>query len=259
MVIGSLLFCQRTVAVVIIVLAFICPALRAVADDQIVKTDGTVISGHIISVIGDQVLVKSTTSLGGEAKVPYRLSDIKSVSMAPPADVVKAEASGVDPSAVVAALQPEIDQFAGLQADWVVDAMARLAQAYSALGKQDQAVATYNQIDELYPGSKYHALAVAGKAEMSLKAGKINEALAAVRPIIDQANKDLAPSPGDGATYARAFLVYGDIMNAQKKPQQALEAYLTVKTMFYQNSDLVSEADRRAQALRDNNPGIGIE
>ena len=242
-----------------IALAFICLVLRAVADDQIVKKDGTVIAGQVVGVLGDQVMIQSVTSRGGIAKIPYPLSDIKSITMAVPDAVTKAQVPGVAPSVVVSALEPQVKQFAGLPADWIVDAMAQLAQAYAALGQADKALATYNQIDTLYPGSKYHAQAVAGKAEMSLKAGKIDEALAAVQPVIDQANKDIAPSPADGATYARAFLVYGDVLNAQKKPQQALEAYLTVKTMFYQNSNLVDEADHRAQSLRDHNPGIGIE
>jgi tetratricopeptide (TPR) repeat protein len=242
-----------------IALAFICLALRTVADDQIVKKDGTVIPGQVISVIGDQVMVKTVTSRGGEAKIPYSLSDIKSVSMATPPAVAKAEAPGTAPSVVVAALEPQIKLYAGLPSGWIVDAMAQLAQAYEALNQPDRAIETYNQIDTLYPGGKYHAQVVAGKAEMNLKVGKYDEALAAVQPIVDEANKNIAPSPADGATYAHAFLVYGSILEAQKKPQQALEAYLTVKTMFYQNSSLVDEADQRAKALRDKNPGIGIE
>jgi len=80
-----------------------------------------------------------------------------------------------------------------------------------------------------------------------------------VQPIVDQANKDMAPSPSDGATYAKAFLVYGRVLEAQKKPRQALEAYLTVKTMFYQNPALVGQADQRAKTLYDQNPGLGID
>jgi len=73
--------------------------------------------------------------------------------------------------------------------------MAQLAQAYSAQNKGDRAAALYSQIDTLYPGSKYHVQAIAGKALLSLKQGKIADALTAVQPIIDQANKDIAPSP----------------------------------------------------------------
>jgi len=259
MVIGSLFSRRRVWLALLIAPAFILPVLRLAADDQIVKKDGSVITGTITGVSDGQVMVESTTSNGGIAKVPYYISDIKSVSMAVPADVAKAEAEGVAPAAVIAALEPQIKELAGLPADWVVAAMARLAQAYAAQGQADRALATYNQIDTLYPGSKYHAQAVAGKAEMSLKAGKIDEALATIQPIVDQANKDIAPSPSDGAIYAYAFVVYGQVLEAQKKPQQALEAYLTVKTMFYQNPNLVEQADHLAQDLRDHNPGLGIE
>ena len=259
MAIGLLLFRRRVTPVVMISLAIIFLALRTLADDQIVKTDDNTISGQIISVVGDQVIIQTHDDHGGMAKFPLSLAMIKTVHMAVPAEVAQAEAPGATPSSVVAALQPKVDKFAGLPTPWVVDAMGQLAQAYIAVGQPEKALATYNQIDTLYPGSKYHAQAVAGKAAMSLKAGKIDEALAAVQPIIAQANKDLAPSPEDGATYANAFLVYGAALNAQKKPQQALEAYLTVKTMFYQNANLVDEADQRVKDLREHNPGIGVE
>lgn len=259
MVIGSLLFDRGSRPAVMIALAFMGLVLRGVADDHIVKTDGTVIPGTVISISGNQAMVKTVTSRGGEGKIPVPLSEIKSAIMATPAAVVKAETPGTAPEAVVAALEPQIKQFAGLPADWIVDAMAQLAQAYAALNQPEKALAAYNQIDTVYPGSKYHVQAIAGKAEMSLKAGKYDEALAAVQPIIDEANKNIAPSPAEGATYAHAFLVYGSVLEAKNQPQPALEAFLTVKTMFYQNSNLVTEADRRAKAIRDKNPGIGID
>jgi tetratricopeptide (TPR) repeat protein len=259
MVIGSLFFSRRVCPAFLIALAFIFPALRSVADDQIIKTDGSVITGQIRSVSDGQVTVESHTPSGGTAEVPYYISDIKSVSMAVPAEVTKVQAQGAAPSAVIAALEPEVKQFAGLPVDWVIAAMAQLAEAYTSQGQADRALATYNQILQLYPGSVYENVAKAGMAEMSLKAGKIDEALAAVQPIVDQANKNIAPSPSDGATYAQAFLVYGQVLEAQKKPRQALEAYLTVKTMFYQNPVLVDQADQFVKNLRDQNPGIGIE
>jgi tetratricopeptide (TPR) repeat protein len=259
MVIGSLFFRRQIQVAFLIVPAFFLPAFRLVADDQIVKKDGSVITGTITGVSDGQVMVQSITKNGGIAKVPYYITDIKSVSMPTPPDVTKAEAQGVAPAAVITALEPAVKQFAGLPADWVVSTMSQLAQAYAAQGQADRAMATYNQIDTLYPGSKYHAQAVAGKAAMSLKAGKIDEALATIQPIVDQANQDIAPSPADGAMYANAFLVYGQVLEAQKKPRQALEAYLTVTTMFYQNPNLVERANHFADDLRTHNPGIGIE
>jgi len=227
------------------------------ADDQITKKDGTRIMGQIISVSNGQVMVSIHSPNGGVAKLPYYLADIQTVTMAPPAEVTAAQ--GAAPAAVVTALEPLVKQFAGLPADWVVEAMGQLAGAYDVQGQTDRALELYNQIDTLYPGSKYHAQAAAGKAMLSLKQGKIDEALAGVQPIVDQANKNLAPSPAEGRLYASIFLVYGRVLEAQKKLPQALEAYLTVKTMFYQNPALVEQADQAAKNLRDQNPGLGVD
>jgi tetratricopeptide (TPR) repeat protein len=240
-------------------LALTLPLLRLVADDQIIKKDGTVISGTVTGVSDGQVMVESHTSSGGVAKIPYYLSDIKSVNMAPPPEVTKVAAAGTPPGDVIAALEPAIKNFAGLPADWVVAAMAQLGDTYVQVGQVDKASEAYNEITRLYPGSSYEKLAKAGQAELSFTAGKTDDAMAILQPIIDEANKDIAPSPSDAALYAKAFLVYGKILEAQKKPQQALEAYLTVKTMFYQNSGLADQADQLARNLKDQNPNLGIE
>jgi tetratricopeptide (TPR) repeat protein len=259
MVMGSLYFRRWVEGAFLIALVFVFPPFRLVADDQVIQNDGNVVNGTILGVSDGQVTIESHSFNGGIAKFPITLTDIKSVKMATPADVAKAEAPGVVPADVIAALEPEVKQFAGLPADWVIEAMAALGDAYSAGGQLDRAMAIYNQISQLYPGSSYENVAAEGKAMLSLKAGKVDEALAEVQPIVDLANKDIAPSPSDGALYANGFLVYGQVLEAEKKPQQALEAYLTVTTMFYQNPGLVDRANQLAKNLRDQNPGLGIE
>jgi len=257
MAIGALI-CSRLGKVAgVIALAFVFLILRAGADDQIKKNDGTIIPGEITGVSGDQVDVTIHNSNGSTGKTLLYLSDIESVTMPPPADVAKAQ--GAAPKEVIAILEPKIKQFAGLPTDWVVNAMAQLADAYAATGQPDRALALYTQITQSYPGSAYMNVAQAGKAKLSLQQGKIDDALAAVQPIVEAANKNLAPSQSEGGLYASAFLVYGQVLAAQKKPREALEAYLTVKTMFYQNPAMVAQAEQLAQALRDQNPGLGIE
>jgi tetratricopeptide (TPR) repeat protein len=248
---------RRSVLTLVAALMLVSLGLALRADDQIFKKDGTSITGQIISSSGGQVMVAIRASNGSINKIPYYISDIKSIAMATPPEVTKVQ--GGTPDAVIAALEPVVKNFAGLPADWVVTAMAQLAGAYTAKSQSDKALALYNEIDTLYPGSAYHVQAVAGKAELSLKAGKVDEALAALQPIVDEANKNMAPSPADGALYASAFIVYGQTLEAQKKNGQALEAYLTVKTMYYQNPALADQADQLAKALRDKNPGLGVD
>ncbi len=223
------------------------------------KTDGSVLVGKVDGVQDGAAMVEQRASNGGTAKLPVLLALIKSVTMAAPADVAKVEAPGTEPGTLIPVLEPAVKKFAGLPAPWVVDAMAQLGDAYSQVGQLDKAQAIFSQISQLYPGSKYENIAKASQAELDLNAGKADQALAIVQPIVDAANKDIAPSPEDGRTYAKAFLVFGRAKEAQKQPQAALEAYLTVKTMFYRNAALVAEADHYAKDLRDKNPGLGVE
>jgi tetratricopeptide (TPR) repeat protein len=224
-----------------------------------VKSDGTTVSGAILGVSDGAATVESKLPGGGIAKFPVMFADIKSITMATPPAVAAVQAPNTPPGQVIAALEGPVKQFAGLPATWVVDAMAQLGDAYSQVGQTDQGLAIYNEIGSLYPHSPYTAVADASRAQLDLDAGKVDDALKIVQPIVDKANQDIAPSPIDGGTYAKAFIVYGRALEAQKKLPEALEAFLTVKTMFYQNPNLVAEADHYAQALRAKNPDIGIE
>ncbi len=190
--------------------------LRAVADDQIVKNDGTIVTGHITAVSDGAATVQTRTSSGGTAAFPVMISDIKSITMDPPAAVAQVASPSTPPGDVIHALEAPVNQFAGLPAKWVVDAMARLGDAYSQVGQTDKALAIYNKIGTLYPNSAYINVANASRAQVDVDAGKLDDALKIVQPIVEKANQDLAPSPTDGATYAKAFIVYGRVLEAQK-------------------------------------------
>jgi tetratricopeptide (TPR) repeat protein len=234
-------------------------AVPALADDQIVKIDGTVLSGHIDGVTDGSVILEGRTSNGGTVKQPIPLTDVKSVTMAVPDGVTKAQVPNTAPADVIADLQAPVKMYAGLNATWVVDAMAQLGDAYAKLGQKDQALAIYSQIGTLYPNSAYTAVADASRAQVAIDANKVDDALKIVQPIVDKANQNLAPSAIDAETYARAFIVYGRALAAKGQAAGALEAFLTVKTMFYQNPAMVQEADRDAQDLRAKNPNIGVD
>jgi tetratricopeptide (TPR) repeat protein len=255
----GVLFPQRLLKLLgLMILAALLLSGLARAQDQIIKKDHSVVSGLITGCSDGQVTIQSRASNGGAATTIAYLSDIDSVTMPPPDAMAQLKADA-PPATVIATLEPLIKQFAGLPANWVTDAMAQLGDAYDTLGQGDKASAVYDQINQLYPNSPYQMLAVTGKARQSLKAGRVDEALAAIQPIITEANQNLAPSPQKGRLYANAFLVYGQILEAQKKLPAALEAYLTVVTMFYQNPALVEKAGQLAKNLRDQNPGVGVD
>jgi tetratricopeptide (TPR) repeat protein len=228
------------------------------ADDQIHLKSGSTISGQITGVSDGQIWITTHTSNGGVAKVPAYLTDVASVQMTAPA-AVTALKEDAPPATVISTLAPLVSQYAGLNANWVIDAMARLADAYDGANQSDKATAIYTQMNSLYPNSPHQNEAAAGLAQLDLQQGKVDEALAKLQPVIDKASQNLAPSPEDARSFARAFLVYGQALQQQKQFSKALEAYLTVKTMFYQNPALVAQAEQLASALRQQNPGLGVD
>lgn len=228
------------------------------ADDEIKLKSGNTVTGQITGVSDGQIQVTIPSAAGNPVKSVVYLSDVQSVQMAPPAAMAGLK-EDAPPATVIAALAPLVKEYAGLKTNWVIDAMAQLADAYESSSQDAQAVAIYSQINQLYPDSPYQNAAAAGLAQLDLQHGKTDDALAKLQPIIDKASADLAPSPEEGRSYARAFLVYGQVLQQEKQYSKALEAYLTVKTMFYQNPALVAQADRFASTLRQQNPGLGVD
>jgi tetratricopeptide (TPR) repeat protein len=222
------------------------------ADDQIVLKSGSTVIGKITGIVNGQVAVSQAAG-----KTVLYLSDIQAVDMAPPAAVTQSKKAA--PAEKISLLEPVLKVYAGLPADWVLDAMGDLADAYDAQGQGEKSAAVYAQINQLYPNSPYQKEALVGEAKTDLQAGKIDDALATIKPLIDQANQNIAPSPADGRLFASAFLVYGQALQQQKQYAQALEAFLTVKTMFYQSPALVDQADQLAQALQKQNPDVSVD
>ena len=243
-------FPGRVQGMLLLAFAFAITGVRA--EDQILLKAGTVVTGKINGVADGQVSVTQ-----GAGKTVVYLTDIQKVDMAPPAQFTQAKKAAV--AAQPALLQPLVKEYAGLPADWVLDAMGQLADDYDSEGQADKSAAIYAQINQLYPDSPYKKEAVIGQAKQDLKAGKVDDALTKVKPLIDDANKDIAPSPADGRLFASAFLVYGQALQAQKEYPQALEAFLTVKTMFYQSPTLVEQADQMAQSLQKQNPDVSVD
>jgi tetratricopeptide (TPR) repeat protein len=237
---------------------FLALGVSAAADDQIRLKSGNTITGQITGVSDNQILVTIPSATGNPVQSVVYLSDVQSVQMATPAAMAGLKPDAT-PATVIAALSPLVKEYAGLKTNWVVDAMAQLADAYDNSNQDGQAVAIYAQINQLYPDSPYQNAAAAGLAQLDLQQGKVDDAMAKLQPIIDKASADLAPSPEEGRSYARAFLVYGQALQQQKEYSKALEAYLTVKTMFYQNPALVAQADQLASALRQQNPDLGVD
>src|SRR5471032_1558877 len=108
-------------ALLLVIIGSFLP-LRA---DEIVKKNGTIVDGQITGISSGQIGI----TIGAARSVVY-LSDVQSVTMTPPAAMAKLDSA--TPEAKISILEPLVKQYAGLPADWVLDAMGQLADAYDA-------------------------------------------------------------------------------------------------------------------------------
>ncbi|HSI86934.1 MAG: tol-pal system YbgF family protein [Candidatus Methylacidiphilales bacterium] len=230
-------------------LALLVAVPRVVAQDKIVKNDGSVVQGTIQEFRSGSVMINVNGAVLG-VKAP----EINKVEMQAPAEFTQAKT--LAPAEQIKKLAPLVAKFKGMPSDWVTEAMADVARAHSALGQDQQSLAIYEEMEKLYPNNRFRIQASAGKAEMLLKSNKPEEALKMIAPLIEQANKTISPSDDDAKLYANAFLVQGRALEAQGKLSEALEAYLTVVTTLYQNADVAKKAEELATKLRHSNPNL---
>jgi tetratricopeptide (TPR) repeat protein len=211
--------------------------------------------GQVVGADGVKVILEIAVG-SGKGRVPVPISNIQRIQMTIPTEVTSLNKA--DSSSVITILDPIVKKFKGLPADWVVDAMGTLADAYNATGKTTEAATYYSQIEQLFPGSKYVIKANVGKAKAALTSGNLDEAIKLLDPLIEAANKTAAPSAEEGRLYGEAFLVKGMVLEKKNDFEGALESYLTTVTSFYHHADVVNQAEELAKKLRSQNPQLVV-
>jgi tetratricopeptide (TPR) repeat protein len=235
-----------------VLVAVLLASPGVLAQDKIVLRNGEELVGTINEVRDGKVFVKVSAGV-----VPANLVDVVKVEAKMPDQVVRAREYPAEQK--ISTLGPLVARYKGLPIEWVVEAMSLMAEAYNATGQAAKARTVYEEMLQLYPNSRFEVRAKAGLAGQALDEGKYDEALAMVTPLIQEANKTLLPTAEEGATFGAAFLVRGRALEAQKKSAEALEAYLTTVTIFYQDPSTAKAAQEAAAALRKKVPGLSVE
>ncbi len=142
-------------------------------------------------------MVQTRTSTGGIRQVPDLPGRREVDHMATPDAVAEGRAPGTPPGQVIAALEGPGQGVRGSEpprgssAPW-----ASSATPIRRSGRSDKAPRGLQRDRPALPGAASTRIShKASRAEVSFNQGKVDEALATVQPIVDAANKDLAPSP----------------------------------------------------------------
>lgn len=216
--------------------------------------DGRSQSVEVRGVSGRNLQVKV-----GAGTIGIPLTNIARVQMTPPTGYRKALAAYQkrDLSKALAETRVLADKYRGLPADWAKQLSSLLGDIYVALGKYDDAADAYTSFEEAYPGAG-SAQSAAGRARIAVAQQKWDEAKKLLEPLTQQALAEKNQADAPDIAYSQAFNLLGQVKEQTGDLAGALEDYLRTVAIFYHDPAAVAEAQKRADALRQENTALVV-
>jgi tetratricopeptide (TPR) repeat protein len=224
------------------------PAAPAAGTDVVVTKDN---QQRQVKVIGVSPSGANLEFLVGAGRLGLPLASIKEVRMPAPTELSQAVAAyqAKDYAKALTLMKGVVDKFKGMPSPWAQQATSMIGELYIQANDLPKAEAAYNDFKKLYPegGSLQSEVGLS-----RLAAAKKDYATAKqkLEPITDAALKEKIITPGNALAYSQAFLVSGQVKEAEGNLSGALEDYLRTVTLFYHDRTAVASAQERADALR---------
>ena len=200
----------------------------------------------IVSVRGTKIAIRNA-----QGEISYDLAQIQEVRKAAPPELAKGvaaiEAGNLDEA--LALIKGISDRYKGLPTPWASDATALVGSIYISLGKLTEAEAAFNEFQRTYPASGSIATNV-GKARIAVERGNLAEARTVAEPLVKDALGKKTVTRAESQLYGQAFYVLGKVAEGEGKLPEAMENYCRTVAIFYQERAVVTEAQKRIDALR---------
>jgi predicted Zn-dependent protease len=231
-------------------------AAMAPAQDTVITTDNQ--QRYPVKVLGVSPSGQLEFKVG-QGKLALPMSNVKEVRMAPPPEYGQAfqEYQAKNFKKALDLIKPIADHFRGMPSPWAQQAVSMLGDLYIALNDLPKAEAAYNDFKKLYP-SGASLQAEVGFSRLAAAKKDYDTAKQKVGPITEQALKEKAPTLSNALAYSQAFLVSGQVKEAEGNFSGALEDYLRTVTIFYQDRAAVSAAQDRADTLRKEHQDVTV-
>ena len=232
----------------------------ALAGAAMAQQDATVFVGgqgkpmKVVGVVGTSLMVKTEF---GEQGLP--LAQIQEVRMTPPPEFGQGMAAYLakDYAKALPLFKTVADKFRGMPAAWAQQASGMLVDIDLALNDPAKADADYAAFVKAYPaGGSTQADVLAARIAASKK--NFPAAKQKLGPITEAALKEKTVAPANALAFSQAFLVSGQVKEAEGNLAGALEDYLRTVTLFYHDRSAVTVAQERADALRSQHPEITV-
>lgn len=234
-------------------------ARGASAQDLIIESSGAQRQVKVVGVSSSGQMLEFLVG-GGSLGLPLTGPNaIKEVRMAPPAEFGQAFQAyqAKDYAKAQALMKTVTDKFRGMPAAWAQQASGMLVDIDLALKDAAKADADYAAFVKAYPaGGTLQADVLAAR----IAASKKNFAAAKQKlgPITESALKEKTANSVNALAYSQAFLVSGQVKEAEGNLSGALEDYLRTVTLFYHDRAAVGVAQERADALRSQHKDIAV-
>jgi tetratricopeptide (TPR) repeat protein len=171
--------------------------------------------------------------------------------MPPPPELAQAQSAfaAKDYKRALALATQVADKFKGMPTDWAQLATGMTGDIHVAMNDLAKAEAAYKEFQRLYPGGG-SVQADVGIARIAASKKDFATARQKLEPIAAQALKEKIVPRNNAFAFSQAFLVLGQVKEAEGNATGALEDYLRTVTIFHHDPAAVSAAQERAAALR---------
>jgi len=229
--------------------------------DTVVYKNGQEQKGTITKYLPDEKKVEFDSE---GVRAPYPLDTFRSITLAPRPEYKTAVTDIKEKKYqdAVNLLEPMVNNYLGMDANWIIDAALKLAQGYNGVGKRQQCLDLYDRIAQAYPSSPLGLRGDIGKARDLIRRKVWGDALdlvAKVEAKLPEDAKTAVPEDLTKELLSDIYFIRGEAYEGQGKKQDALTAYLKVSTLYMEPEDEAKEAQTRADKLRQENPGLRVE
>jgi tetratricopeptide (TPR) repeat protein len=200
----------------------------------------------VVAVRGGKVAIRNA-----QGEISYNLAQIQEVRKAAPPEFAQGR-NAIDAGDLEKALvliKGIADRYKGLPTAWASDSVAMVGNIYVNLGKFPEAEAAFDEFQKTYPAGGSVASNL-GKARIAAERGNFAEAKTVAEPIIADALTKKTVTRAESQLYGQAYYILGKVAESEGKFPEAMENYCRTVAIFYQERAVVTEAEKRIDALR---------
>ena len=200
----------------------------------------------VVAVSGTKVAIRNAQGV-----VSYDLAQIQEVRKAAPPEFAQGQRAieAGKPDEALTLIKGVADRYKGLPTAWASDATALVGSIYISLGKLKEAEAAFEEFQRTYPSSGSIAASV-GKARIAAERKNYAEARSVAEPLVKDALAKKTVTRAESQLYGQAYYILGRIAEGEEKLPEAMENYCRTVAIFYQDRSVVTEAQKRIDALR---------